>query len=176
MIIKNSHSVPAGKEALPLTFSGYASLFSLADLSGDTIERGAFSASLRRGGTVRMLWQHQADNPIGVWTKIREDHHGLYVEGQLTRGVVRADEAWQLISKGALDGLSIGFRTIRSKKMSGSGRRYILEADLWEISLVTFPMLPQARISVVQHKQDDASSTVHIIRQAAFRLHTNIHY
>ncbi len=156
-----------------LRFSGYASLFSLTDLSGDIIERGAFAASLKRGGTVRMLWQHQADNPIGIWTKIMEDQRGLYVEGQLAEGVARADEAWRLLSEGALDGLSIGFRAVRSKKATATGQRHILEAELWEISLVTFPMLPQARVTAVQHKQHDENSTARIIRQAAFQLHSN---
>lgn len=157
-------------EAGGAIFSGYASLFSLTDLSGDIIEPGAFGASLRRGGSIRMLWQHQADNPIGIWTKITEDQRGLYVEGQLAKGVTRADEAWQLISKGALDGLSIGFRTIRSKKASGTGKRHILEADLWEISLVTFPMLPQARVNTITTKNDHELSSAQIIRQAASRL------
>lgn len=161
-------------EADGAIFSGYASLFSLTDLSGDIIEPGAFGGSLRRGGSIRMLWQHQADNPIGIWTKITEDQRGLYVEGQLAKGVTRADEAWQLISKGALDGLSIGFRTIRSKKASGpntgTGKRHILEADLWEISLVTFPMLPQARVSAITAKNHDEPSSAQIIRQAASRL------
>ena len=156
-----------------LRFSGYASLFSLTDLSGDIIERGAFAASLKRGGTVRMLWQHQADNPIGIWTKIMEDQRGLYVEGQLAEGVARADEAWRLLSEGALDGLSIGFWAVRSKKATATGQRHILEAELWEISLVTFPMLPQARVTAVQHKQHDENSTARIIRQATFQLHSN---
>lgn len=163
-----------------LILSGYASLFSLTDLSGDIIEPGAFGASLRRGGSVRMLWQHQADNPIGSWTKVSEDHRGLYVEGQLTKGVARADEAWQLISNGALDGLSIGFRTIRSKKASGpntgTGKRHILEADLWEISLVTFPMLPQARVSGIGTKNQSEFSSAQIIRQAASRLQVNTRF
>lgn len=154
----------------PFSFSGYASLFSVTDLSGDIIEAGAFKASLRRRNPVRMLWQHQADNPIGLWTLIEEDHRGLYVEGQLTAGVARAEEAWQLIVNGAVDGLSIGFRSLRSKK-SATGKRHILEADLWEISLVTFPMLPQARVQTVnQHKQAD-SDCASMIRQAAARLH-----
>lgn len=168
MTIKTCQSSKPGEA---LRFSGYASLFSLADLCGDIIERGAFAASLKRGGTVRMLWQHQADNPIGVWTKIAEDQRGLYVEGQLAAGVARADEAWHLLSRGALDGLSIGFRAIRSKKSTATGKRHILEAELWEISLVTFPMLPQARITAVQHKNYDGNSTARIIRQAAFQLH-----
>ncbi|WOC15223.1 HK97 family phage prohead protease [Pseudochrobactrum sp. MP213Fo] len=169
---------PDNTESPARTFSGYASLFALTDLSGDIIEPGAFSASLKRYANIPMLWQHQADNPIGVWVKITLDQHGLYVEGQLAQGVKRADEAWQLMTAGALDGLSIGFRTMRSKKTAGN--RHILEADLWEISLVTFPMMPHARvnrlnkaaqINAAQHlKNHTAISAARIIRHAAARL------
>ena len=172
MNIKSGHLSVVNSDVQALTFSGYASLFSLADLGGDIVERGAFAASLRRGSTVRMLWQHQADNPIGIWTKITEDQHGLYVEGQLACGVARAEEAWRLIESGALDGLSIGFRALRSKKSAATGKRHILEADLWEVSLVTFPMLPQARVTAVQHKNQDAVISAHIIRRAAACLRT----
>lgn len=167
MSIKTNHATGKSAGARPLTFSGYASLFSLTDLGGDIIERGAFANSLRRGTIVRMLWQHQADNPIGIWTKIAEDHRGLYVEGVLSAGVARAEEAWRLICAGALDGLSIGFRAVRSQKSAVTGKRHILEADLWEISLVTFPMLPQARVQNNHPVACDDRKTAQIIRQAA---------
>ncbi|KAB2697960.1 HK97 family phage prohead protease [Ochrobactrum sp. Kaboul] len=134
------------------SFSGYASIFGLADLGSDVIERGAFSRALRERGTsgIRMLWQHDAAEPIGVWTQIREDARGLYVEGRLAKGVARAREALDLLRSGGIDGLSIGFRTVKARKDARTGLRHILEADLWEISVVTFPMLPQARIGQVK--------------------------
>jgi HK97 family phage prohead protease len=130
------------------SFSGYASVFGLADLGHDVIEKGAFAKSLtsRKSSGVRMLWQHDAAEPIGVWTDIREDARGLYVEGRLAKGVARAREALELMRAGGLDGLSIGFRTVKARKDARTGLRHITEADLWEISVVTFPMLPQARI------------------------------
>ncbi|WP_343313898.1 HK97 family phage prohead protease [Brucella sp. BE17] len=134
------------------SFSGYASVFGLADLGHDIIERGAFARALKERGPsgIRMLWQHDAAEPIGVWTKIGEDVRGLYVEGRLAKGVTRAREALELMRSGGLDGLSIGFRTVKARKDARSGLRHILEADLWEISIVTFPMLPQARIANVK--------------------------
>ncbi|MEN5297335.1 HK97 family phage prohead protease [Brucella sp. TWI559] len=131
------------------SFSGYASIFGLPDLGNDIIEKGAFAKSLstRRSSGVRMLWQHDAAEPIGVWTDIREDARGLYVEGRLAKGVARAREALELMRAGGLDGLSIGFRTVKARKDARTGLRHIVEADLWEISVVTFPMLPQARIN-----------------------------
>lgn len=133
-------------------FSGYASLFSVMDLGGDVIEKGAFIASLQRRGArnIRMLWQHDRSEPVGIWNIIREDNRGLFVEGKLTRGVSRAEEALQLLRAGSIDGLSVGFQPVRSRKHKATGGRQLLEVDLWEISIVTFPMLPQARITHVK--------------------------
>lgn len=133
-------------------FSGYASLFGQADLGKDVIERGAFAASLKSRGAagIRMLYQHDPAEPLGRWLTIREDARGLYVEGQLARGVARAEEVHRLMKSGALDGLSIGFQTVRSRREAKTGMRRILAADLWEISVVTFPMLPAARVSEVK--------------------------
>jgi uncharacterized protein len=137
------------------TFSGYASLFGKMDLGKDIVERGAFAKSLARRGApgIRMLFQHDPNQPIGVWTEIREDARGLFVRGRLEKDVGRAREVLSLMRGGALDGLSIGFRAVRAKSDPSSGVRRILEADLWEISVVTFPMLPEARIDTVKARQ-----------------------
>ena len=134
------------------TFAGYASLFGRTDLGRDMVMPGAFRASLaRRGaGGVKMLFQHDPAEPIGVWTDIREDGQGLFVRGRLTTGVARAREVLALMRAGALDGLSIGFRTVRGRTDATTGVRALLEVDLWEISVVTFPMLPEARIASVK--------------------------
>ena len=74
------------------SFSGYASVFGLADLGNDVIEKGAFAKSLtsRKSSGVRMLWQHDAAEPIGVWTDVREAARGRYVEGSVAHAVARA--------------------------------------------------------------------------------------
>ena len=133
------------------SFSGYASLFGRVDLGRDIVERGAFSRSLAERGAagVRMLFQHDPNQPIGAWTEIREDGRGLFVRGRLTPGVAKSREVLELMRGGALDGLSIGFRTVRARN-EPSGVRRILEADLWEISVVTFPMLPGARVESIK--------------------------
>ena len=134
------------------SFSGYASLFDAVDLGRDVIEPGAFAASLKRRGAsdVRMLYQHDPDQPIGRWLSIREDARGLHVEGKLALGVARAREVHELMKSGALDGLSIGFQTLRARNEAKAGVRRILSADLWEISVVTFPMQPGARVTAVK--------------------------
>ncbi|MDO9417984.1 HK97 family phage prohead protease [Pararhizobium sp.] len=153
-------------------FSGYASLFGEVDLGKDSIERGAFQHSLtkRGAGGVRMLFQHDPAEPLGAWKTIREDARGLYVEGVLSTGVARAREVHQLMKNGALDGLSIGFQTVKAKTDARTGIRRILEADLWEISIVTFPMLPAARVSNVKHARwfrDKDSELARAMRRAA---------
>ena len=136
------------------TFEGYASLFGLVDLGGDAMAPGAFIRSLQKRGArdVRMLWQHDPSLPIGTWVSIVEDGRGLKVKGRLNLAVARAREALALIRDGAVDGLSIGFRVKSAKKTAGGGIRRLLEVDLWEISIVTFPMLPQARITQVKER------------------------
>jgi HK97 family phage prohead protease len=128
---------------------GHASLWDIPDQGGDVVERGACAASLRRlraeGRAVRMLWQHDAAQPIGVWDEVEEDARGLRVKGRLLLSVGRGREAWALVRAGALDGLSIGYRTLRASKDARGGRR-LHEIDLWEVSLVTFPMLRAARL------------------------------
>ncbi|MGB8817626.1 MAG: HK97 family phage prohead protease [Rhizobiaceae bacterium] len=133
-------------------FTGYASLFGVTDLAKDRVEKGAFAKSVGERGVsgIRMLFQHDPNEVIGQWLDIREDARGLLVKGRLAQEVGRAREVLALMRAKALDGLSIGFKTVRSKKGSADGVRHILEADLWEISVVTFPMLPTARISDVK--------------------------
>ena len=139
--------------------SGYASLFGQADQGGDVVEAGAYRASLAkiaaRGGSVKMLWQHDPAQPIGVWDEVREDARGLWVKGRILTDVTRGREAAALLGVGAIDGLSIGYRTVRAHKDAG-GKRRLLELELWEISLVTFPMLPEARVAAKGDSPDAA--------------------
>jgi len=131
---------------------GYASLFGVRDTGGDIVVAGAFARSLRRRGAsgVKMLWQHRAHEPIGVWTSLVEDARGLKVTGRLNLSVARARETLSLLQSGAVDGLSIGFRALRAQNEKSLGGRRLLELDLWEISIVTFPMLTQARVTGVK--------------------------
>lgn len=129
--------------------AGYASLFGAIDLSGDRVLPGAFLASLRRRGTagIRMLWQHDPARPIGVWTTLTETATGLYAAGRLALDTAGGREAFELIRAGAVDGLSIGFRTKTARRGSGGAKRLLEEIDLWEISVVTFPMQDSARLT-----------------------------
>ena len=129
--------------------SGYASWFGMEDHGRDVVAPGAYCDSLARlsteGRRVKMLWQHDPSCVIGVWDEVREDARGLFVKGRLLPGVEKAREAAELIQAGALDGLSIGYSVKRASR-DAQGRRLLLELELWEVSLVTFPMLPSARV------------------------------
>ena len=130
--------------------AGYASLFGKTDQGGDVVQKGAYAASLKRlaarGGRVKMLWQHDPGQPIGVWDDVREDATGLWVKGRILTEVEKGREASALLSAGAIDGLSIGYRTVKAER-DGKGHRLLSELELWEVSLVTFPMLPEARVA-----------------------------
>ena len=152
-------------------FEGYASLFNVADGSGDIVAPGAYARSLRRRppARVRMLYQHFAHEPIGVWETIVEDSKGLYVRGRLIEDVQRAREVRALIADGALNGLSIGFRAIRARRDAATNTRTLLEIELWEISVVTFPLLAGSEVTAIGAKSELATR----LRAAGRRLRTN---
>jgi len=129
---------------------GYASHFGATDQGGDQVTKGAYAASLARaakeGRRIKMLWQHDATQPIGVWDVVREDERGLFVKGRILETTQKGAEAAALVAAGAIDGLSIGYRTMKARKTK-EGHRLLTELELWEVSLVTFPMLPSARVA-----------------------------
>ena len=134
------------------TVEGYASLFGEIDQARDMVLPGAFDASLRRRGVRRvpMLFQHDPSEPVGVWLDLHEDSRGLYARGRLIPEVVRARELLALLKAGAADGLSIGFRTVKGRLDPKTRIRKLEAIDLWEISIVTFPLLPGARVRAVK--------------------------
>lgn len=133
---------------------GYGSVFGNVDHTDDIVLPGAFSRTLddakASGRMPAMLWQHNQDEPIGVWTEMREDKRGLIVKGQLAVGTQRGREALELIKMGALSGLSIGYATVKSAYDEQTGVRSLMDVDLWEVSPVTFPANEAARITAAK--------------------------
>lgn len=131
---------------------GYASIFGNVDNGGDKVMPGAFVEGLAKarqtGRKVKMLWQHNPDQPIGVWEDLAEDAKGLWVKGRLVMEVPRAKEAHALMKAGAIGGLSIGYRTKASEP--DGNVRLLKSLDLYEISPVTFPMNERAKLSSVK--------------------------
>ena len=133
------------------SFAGYASVFDVVDNQRDVMLRGAFASTLKGGpGAIKMLWQHQQDEPIGIFERVFEDKVGLYVEGRLLLDVQRAKEAHALMKAGALSGMSIGYSPVRYKIDADTGVRMLAEVELFEISLVTFPANRSATVTVVK--------------------------
>lgn len=135
------------------TVEGYASLFGAVDQARDMMMPGAFATTLQMRGVRRvpMLFQHDPAEPIGIWLELREDMRGLYARGRLIPDVQRGREVLGLLRAGAIDGLSIGFRTGQARLDAKTRVRKIYAVDLWEISIVTFPLLAGARVSAVKN-------------------------
>ena len=139
------------------SFSGYGSVFGAIDSYGEIVAPGAFTESLveiaGKGRPVPVLWQHRSDQPIGIYTSLKEDETGLYVEGALLKDAVRqASESYALMKAGAVSGLSIGYYVRESSFDEKTGIRTLKRVDLVEISLVTFPANDEARIDAVKSK------------------------
>lgn len=152
--IERPFDIKAGSMKADGTFAGHGSIFGELDSYRDIVMPGAFAKSLSgyesRGRKVPMLWQHDSRQPIGVYTTIKEDDIGLYVEGQINMKVVKGQEAHALMEQGALSGLSIGYNTVRDEWDEKAMTRKLFEVDLWEVSPVTFPAGDTARISSVK--------------------------
>jgi len=131
---------------------GYASLFGVLDQARDMVMPGAFTRTLQQRGLRRipMLFQHDPREPVGIWLDLREDMRGLWARGRLIPDVARARELYALLKAGAVDGLSIGYRTQRGRIDPRTRVRRLYDVDLWEISLVTFPLLDGARVDAVK--------------------------
>ena len=107
-----------------------------------------------------MLYQHFAHEPIGVWDVIAEDARGLYVRGHLVSEVERARDVAALLREGALGGLSIGFKTVRARKEPAFAARTLIQVDLWEISVVTFPLLEAASVTNIGTRPDGLAEQI----------------
>ena len=125
-----------------MRFAGYAAVFGHPDRGGDVVREGAFAASLERRREVPLLWQHRPEKPIGRIEYLREDKRGLRVIGRIVD-----QRAARLIGSGAVKGLSFGYRV---KQARGERPRELAELELVEISLVSLPMQPRARVHAVE--------------------------
>jgi len=130
-------------------FSGYGSVFGVVDSYKEVVTPGAFTESLQ-GRMPALLWQHRSGEPIGVYSTVKEDSIGLFVEGRLALKTARGAEAYELLKMGALNGLSIGFITREDSFDKVSGIRTLKKLDLWEVSLVTFPANDASRVANVK--------------------------
>lgn len=137
------------------TFTGYGSVNGNVDSYGERVMPGAFAGSLakhkREGTNVLMLWQHNPNEPIGIWEDLAEDAKGLWGKGRLIMEVQKAREVHALMKANAIGGLSIGYREI--KATPDGNVRNLEELDLREISPVSFPANRRARIEAVKSER-----------------------
>jgi HK97 family phage prohead protease len=161
------------------TFAGLASVYNNVDSYGDVVVPGAFTKTLaKNGGQVVILNQHDAAQPIGIGT-LKDDPSGLHVAVELNLGTHVARDVYSNLKAGIINGLSIGFVTVRDRVVKGV--REILEVDLWEVSVVTFPANARARVSGVKGLTPRALAEVqrvaqpyqHAIRHAAVAAKQN---
>lgn len=138
--------------------NGYASIFDFKDHHGDVVKKGAFAKTLDTKKSIKFLWQHDQSSPIGKINKIYEDSKGLYIEASITNGTSKGKEAIDLVKKGIINGLSIGFNIIQSHMLT-NGVREITEIDLWEVSLVTFPANGKSELIEVNENISDESNS-----------------
>lgn len=160
-----------------MMIAGYAARFDTPDSSGDLFDRQAFEGALDAPQGVQLLWQHQAANPVGRIIRLLATTTGLWVEAELNADLRLAREAISLIQASALTGLSVGFRTFAASPREAGRIRLIQDVELWEISLVTFPMHPNARIerfAPTEHagpaSQEDWAQTLAGINRLARRV------
>jgi len=152
-------------DAVKRTIEGLASTFGNKDLDGDIIETFAFDEQLSLHDdelVVKGLWQHQSFNPIAL-VPIKKVPEGLLSKFDLAEGVRQADEALLLAEKKIIDSFSIGFRILEEHFSTDRGANIITKAELREVSLVTFPANPLARISDVKNAKDRADMKARII-------------
>jgi Escherichia/Staphylococcus phage prohead protease len=123
-------------------FAGYAAIFDRIDRGGDVVRAGAFARSLQRAGEVPLLWQHQPGRPIGRIEYLQEDRRGLRVIGRVVDAKAAA-----LLGERAVSGLSFGYRV---REAAGQGPRELKDLELVEVSLVTLPMQPKARVHAIE--------------------------
>jgi len=152
------------------SFEGYASVFGNKDLGNDVIMQGAFSKSIykKKPKQIKLLYQHKTDEPIGVIDDVMEDKRGLKVKGRLAMNTQKGREVFELMKMGALDSMSIGYR-LNPKGYhydDKEKKRVIKEVDLMEISMVTFPMNPKAKITKVKLAEMNVRELEHYLRDA----------
>lgn len=130
-------------------FSGYGTVWGDVDAYSETLAKGSIKRSLKKREPA-MLWQHDTTQPVGVWTSLVEDDHGLLLEGKVALDASIGRDAYALMKLGAVKGLSIGFIPVKWSQDRDNRLVTFSEVDLYEVSIVTFPALSSAKIDNVK--------------------------
>lgn len=144
----------------PGTFEGVAAVFSNLDRQNDIIQPGAFIETLKSFTKHGFLANaHDWSEPVGTIDDARETAEGLYVRGefhstpraQLLRKVVR-----ERLDRGKSVAMSIGFKATADSFDEEKQVRHIKGIELYEVSIVTVPANPLARIASVKAIEPDS--------------------
>lgn len=152
------------------TIEGWASVFDNVDAGNDIVLPGAFAKTLARrkaGDKVVMLWQHNTREPVGVWHDLKEIDKGLYGKGEIFDTTL-GNDAYKLLKGGAVKGLSIGYATKQYEIDQKKNVRKLIELDLYEVSLVTFPMNDKARVTRVKSLPRTLREFEEFLREAGY--------
>ncbi len=152
------------KDDAARSVEGWASTFGNKDSYDDIIVPGAFVNSIK-ARLPKMLYQHNSDQPIGVWTAASETQYGLYVKGELLDTML-GNDVYKMLKAGAISDMSIGYSTLDSDYDPKTNVRTLKEIDLWEVSLVTFPANDKANITMVKSVSDDIDAATDLLEQA----------
>jgi HK97 family phage prohead protease len=137
------------------TFTGYGSVFGNVDSYREIVAPGAFAESLKAikasGDPLPALWQHRSGEPIGGYDLLEEDSRGLKVSGWLLKDEIpRAAEAYALMKRRVVKGLSIGYYVLEDSWNEKDRIRTLTKLELVEISIVTFPANAEAQVDSVK--------------------------
>jgi len=132
------------------TFTGYASVFGVVDSYGDIVDKGAFKKTLKERKAFPILWSHNIMEPLGI-VQLSEDETGLRIDkGELNLDVQRAREIRSLMKQLAVEGISIGYQTIKDAVDKDTKARHLKEVKLWEISPCVFPACVEATVDEIK--------------------------
>jgi HK97 family phage prohead protease len=147
----------------PGTIEGYVSAYGVRDSFNEVVMPGAFADSLarqkREGSYPLMLWQHRADEPIGVWDDLSDDGKGLWGKGRLliNANVPTADKVYSLAKNDAVRGMSIGYREVDIEPGVNGEPTKLIKLDLLEASIVSFPANRRALIDAVKSEEEECA-------------------
>ena len=138
------------------TFSGYASVFNVEDAQGDVVDHGAFKKTLKEKKRHKLFWSHDSDKPGIGYIEPTEDKAGLrFKDAQLYLDIELARAAYINMKNGTLDGVSIGYKTVKEYIDPTTKLRHLKEIALWEISLCNFQACPGALVLDVKSDESD---------------------
>lgn len=152
---------------------GYVAVWDTVDSYNSRFQRGCFKKTIQnRTNKIKVLYNHDIEQPIGKLTEIREDDHGLFVRAQLIDGVTQADDTLKLIKGGAIDCFSFGFRTVKQK--FDNGIQVLTEVVLGEVSPVVFEANPASQITGVRSEDFAQTDEARELRERGWRLFSSL--